>query len=73
NGKCWIEPGDTPAEILNVEWLPNYNLKVTVQSPSYDGRPCKFAPEAIGHFTFKDNETGKSYRFSKSAVWINGY
>ena len=44
-----------------------------MQSPSSDGINCKIAPSAIGHFTFKVNETGKSYRFSKDAVWINGY
>ena len=72
-----VKEKDLAPEIVSVEWLPNTQLNVTVQSPQIsilcqtDDLHCG-APTAIGHFTF-DDHNGNSYRFSKHADFVNGY
>ena len=58
-------------QILSAEWLPNWKLNVTVQSPTHDA-VCQFAPTGIGHFTF-DDKNGHWHRFLGDAEFVNGY
>ncbi|CAG8708752.1 12914_t:CDS:1, partial [Racocetra fulgida] len=54
------------------KWLPNNQLQVTIASPTHDAICDNYAPTAVGHLTFNDNN-GHSYRFSKHAIFVNGY
>ncbi|CAG8773880.1 8459_t:CDS:1, partial [Racocetra persica] len=59
-------------QILDAQWLQNNQLQVTIESPTHDDFCYNLAPNAVGHFTY-DDHNGHSYRFSKHAIFVNGY
>ena len=44
---------DQAPKLISFDWLPGYQINVTVQSPTKDHTMsgCVYAPAAIGHFT----------------------